>query len=339
MTTYTQYVVQRDDDSYSFDKEEVTIVPCQKDDVLVKVKAISINPIDTKMALKRRENQPRSVLGWDVSGTIVALGENVTDFEVGDDVFYAGAVNRPGGNADYHYVDSRLIARKPANLSHAEAAALPLTSLTAWESLFERLRVAENHKTNPSIMIIGGAGGVGSVAIPLAKAAGLRVIATASRPETEEWVKEKGADVVINHYHSLSQQLAEQQEDLVDYLLCLNHTDQHWEEMSRVIAPQGRICSIVDNQQPLDLSLLKPKSATFSWEFMFTRSTYQTHDMAEQGRILEEIAKRVEQGVLKTTVTEVLNGMNEQNLLKGHQRVASGKMIGKLVIQNESTNE
>ncbi|MCM3595798.1 zinc-binding alcohol dehydrogenase family protein [Metabacillus idriensis] len=305
-------------------------------DLLVQVKAISINPVDTKVRSPKEkvEDEPK-ILGWDASGTVVETGENCTDFRPGDEVFYAGSITRQGTYSEYHLVDERIVGKKPKTITHAEAAALPLTAITAYEGLFDRLKIdpadKERNKRN-QILIIGGAGGVGSIAIQLAKWAGLNVIATASRPETIAWSEKYGADHIINHHKSLKEELEKRQITEVDYIFCLNNTDQHWIGMSEVIKPQGKICSIVENKEPLDLNVLKSKSVTFVWEFMFTRAMYQTDDMQEQQILLNKISGLIDDGVLKTTLNQTLSPINAENIKKAHQSLESGKTIGKIVL-------
>ena len=303
-------------------------------DVLVKVQAIAVNPVDTKIRKpKDKVEATPKVLGWDAAGEVMAVGDAVTLFRVGDAVYYAGDVTRSGCNAEYQLMDERIVGHKPSNLSVEEAAALPLTAVTAWEALFDRLHIstlaADN--ANKTILIIGGAGGVGSIAIQLAKkVAGLKVIATASRPETIDWVQKLGADFVVNH-HNLS---AEVQALNIqpDYILCNNDTDGYFATMAELIKPQGKICSIVETALPVDLDLLKSKSATFVWEFMFTRSMFKTDDMIAQHNILESVAKLVESGALVTTLNQVLKPINAENLRKAHAQLESGNTIGKLVL-------
>lgn len=326
------------DDKNSLRDIELSMPVAAGRDILVKVKAISVNPVDTKVRSPKDviEKTPR-ILGWDASGTIVAVGESVTAYQIGDDVFYAGDITRSGCNAEFHLVDERIVGHKPSTLSHAEAAALPLTSITAWEALFDRLRIKESDSTDnrKSILIIGGAGGVGSIAIQLAKKiAGLTVIATASREETISWCKDLGADLVVNHRNNLLTELSAIKYPTVDYILCLNDTDGHWSAMSQLITPQGTICTIVENQHPLDMSELKTKSATFVWEFMFTRSMYQTDDMASQRDLLNNISKLIDEGILRTTLTQTFTPINAENLRNAHGIVEKGKSIGKIVVAN-----
>lgn len=312
-------------------------IPSGKD-LLVQVKAISINPVDTKVrAPKEKVEEKPKILGWDASGTVVETGEDCTDFKPGDDVFYAGSITRQGTYSEFHLVDERIVGKKPAALAHAEAAALPLTAITAYEGLFDRLEIDPADKERNSrkrILIIGGAGGVGSIAIQLAKWAGLSVIATASRPETKEWAEKLGADHIINHHQSLKAELETFQISEVEYIFCLNNTDQHWRGMSEIIKPQGKICSIVENREPLDLNLLKSKSVTFVWEFMFTRAMYQTADMQEQQILLNKISELIDQGILKTTLNQTLSPINAENIKKAHQSLESGKTIGKIVLEH-----
>lgn len=305
-------------------------------DLLVQVQAISVNPVDTKIRAPKDqvEENPR-ILGWDVAGTVVEVGEQVTNFQIGDEVFYAGSVTRAGGNSEYHLVDERIVGHKPKSLDFAAAAALPLTSLTAWEAIHERLGIPEEASVNSghTILIINAAGGVGSIATQIAKQAGLTVIGTASRSETSDWALAHGADHIINHHDEFVPQLQKIGISDVDYILCLNHTDQHWQHMADAIAPQGKICSIVETEQPIDLEALKNKSATFVWEFMFTRSMYETADMSEQGVILNVIATQIDEGKLRTTETKRLHPINAAQLQEAHRLLEAGDMIGKLVLE------
>lgn len=307
-------------------------------DLLVAVKAISVNPLDTKIRVSKttEEAAPR-VLGWDAAGVVEAVGPEVTMFKPGDRVFYAGSIVRPGANSEFHLVDERIVGLMPASLSFEQAAALPLTSITAWESLFDRLKVSTPPHAMPrkSILIIGGAGGVGSMAVQLAaKVAGLDVIATASRPESAAWVRELGAREVVDHFGDIAAQLKGIGRRFVDYVLILNNTDKHFPAAAAVIAPQGLICSIVDTKQPLDQTQLKAKSAGLVWEAMFTRSTYQTPDMVAQNHLLTEIGRLVDTGILRTTVNQVISPINAENLRKAHALVESGSTIGKIVLKD-----
>lgn len=307
-------------------------------DLLVEVKAISVNPVDTKVrAPKEQEEEAAKILGWDASGIVVECGPDCTDFKPGDEVYYAGSITRQGSYSEFQLVDERITGRKPANLSFPEAAALPLTAITAYEGLFDRMGIDPDDRSRnqqKSVLIIGGAGGVGSIAVQLAKWAGLHVIATASRDETVKWVKELGADAVINHHRPMKKQIEDLSIADPDYIFCLNNTDLHWEGMSEIIKPQGTVCSIVENKEPLDLNLLKNKSAAFVWEFMFTRAMFETEDMDQQQVLLNRISKLIEEGALKTTVNETLSPINADTLKKAHKKIESGKTIGKIVLQD-----
>ena len=304
-------------------------------DILVRVEAISVNPVDTKM---RRAPQPNPiiprVLGYDAAGTVVAVGAEATLFAPGDQVYYAGSIVRPGANSELHIVDERIVAKKPATLDMAQAAALPLTSITAWEALFERLGI-DRHGADAGkrILIVGGAGGVGSIAIQLASTlAKLDVIATASRPESAAWCRELGATRIVDHHGDVPGQLLAQGVQSVDYVLCLNDLDQHFPALAEALAPQGKLCSIVRNERPLLLDMLFGKSATLVFELMFTRSTYTTPDMIEQHTLLTAVAQLVDDGVLKTTVNEVAGTINAANLTRAHKALDAGATIGKIVL-------
>ncbi|MEL6460086.1 MAG: zinc-binding alcohol dehydrogenase family protein [Cyanobacteria bacterium J06641_2] len=303
-------------------------------DLLVQVKAISVNPVDTKVRAPKDkvESEPR-ILGWDAAGVVVEVGAEVKEWKPGDEVYYAGDITRPGSNSEYHLVDSRIVGRKPRNLDFANAAAFPLTAITAWEAIFERFNIDKTGAdAGKSILIINGAGGVGSIAIQIAKLAKLNVIATASRPETIAWCEKLGADEVVNHRNNLALEIEKIGYQNVDYILCLNDTDGHWEAMTKAIKPQGMICSIVENEQPLDMNTLKSKSASFVWEFMFTRSMYQTEDMAEQSNLLNELSQLIENGVIITTCSDVVKPISAKSLRDVHQSLEKGKTIGKIVL-------
>ncbi|MGQ7890103.1 zinc-binding alcohol dehydrogenase family protein [Paenibacillus sp. WC2504] len=311
-------------------------VPTGKD-LLIKVKAISVNPVDTKVrAPKEKTEDTVRVLGWDVAGIVEQTGPDCTLFEPGDEVYYAGSITRPGGNSEYHLVDERIAGRKPKSLNFADAAALPLTAITAWEGLYERLGVSRNKEENAgkTVLILGAAGGVGSIATQLAKLAGLTVIGTASRPESEQWVKKMGADHIINHYDAFVPQLNTLGLTDVNYIFCLNSTAEHWQNMADAIAPQGKICSIVETSQTLNMNLLKNKSVTFAWEFMFTRAMFQTSDMIEQHNLLNDEAGLVDNGLLSSTVTQRLTPIDAANLRKAHAMLEEGHTIGKIVLEH-----
>lgn len=305
-------------------------------DLLVKTEAIAVNPVDTKVRAPKSQVEPKPrVLGWDAAGTVAAVGPDVTLFKVGDPVYYAGSITRPGTNAEYHLVDERIVGNKPASLDFANAAALPLTAITAWEALFDRLGISpKGDHAGRSVLIIGGAGGVGSIGIQLAKVlAGLTVIATASRPASQEWCRKLGADHTVDHRGDLPAQLKAMGFAEVDYILCFNDTDGHFPAMAELVAPQGKICTIVENARPLPVELLKSKSATFVWEFMFTRAMFGTPDMIAQHRLLNEVAQLVDAGRLQTTLGENLGRINAENLRRAHAMLEGGRTIGKLVLE------
>jgi len=339
-------------------------------DLLVAIKAISVNPLDTKVRRgtippPENENMPR-ILGWDAAGEVIAVGSDCTLFQKGDAVYYAGSISRQGTNCEFHLVDERIVGRKPKSVSFEEAAAMPLTTITAWEALYDRLGLYsdtikrkttlpeistsdngdKNKRHSPSsILIIGGAGGVGSITIQLAKnlvnhstslstsSPGINVIATASRSESVEWCKKMGADYVINHHKDLRSQIKELGIDYTDYILCLNNTDGHFDSMKQLVAPQGKICSIVETKTPVDIGgLLRQKSATFVWEVMFTRSLFKTYDMIEQHHLLNTVADLIDSKKIKTTLTDLLSPISAENLRKAHKKLESGNTIGKIVL-------
>lgn len=303
-------------------------------DLLVEVKAVSVNPVDTKVhaSLSKNGLQAPRILGWDASGIVKTVGASVTQFKAGDEVWYAGDITRPGSNATHQLIDARIVGHKPHNLDWAAAAALPLTALTAWEGLFERLNI-QDAGSDKTLLIIGGAGGVGSLAIPFAKHnSQIKVIATASREDSAQWCRDRGADLVVN-YRDLQGELAKHDITFVDYIFILNDTDGHWAAVSELIAPQGHICTIVENDHPLDQSKLKSKSAALHWEFMYTRSMYQTADMARQGEILNEVAKLVENGVVESSLSQTLQGLSVESISEAHRKVLDGHMRGKVVVQ------
>ncbi|MCW8964922.1 MAG: zinc-binding alcohol dehydrogenase family protein [Gammaproteobacteria bacterium] len=300
-------------------------------DLLVRIEAVSVNPIDTK--LRQSLAGQAKVLGWDAAGVVETVGELVTLFQPGDQVYYAGDVKRPGSNAEYQLVDERITGPCPTGVSVSEAAAMPLTSITAWESLFDRMKIDPQRDAGKRLLIIGAAGGVGSIAIQLAKAvAGLEVIATASRPETSDWCRSLGADAVINHREPLAQQFQQQSIDAPDYILCLNDTDVYFPVMAELIAPQGTICALVSSAAPQDLNLLKAKSVGFVWEFMFTRSSFNTHDLQRQHEILVQIAELLQNGKIRSTLNQDLGPMSPQQLVRAHQMLESGATIGKIAL-------
>ncbi|MDR8016865.1 zinc-binding alcohol dehydrogenase family protein [Ectopseudomonas guguanensis] len=305
-------------------------------DLLVEVRAISVNPVDTKIRLGvAPENGAAKVLGWDASGVVQAVGSEVSLFQPGDRVFYAGAIDRAGANSELHLVDQRIVGKMPQSLSFAEAAALPLTAITAWELLFERLQVAEGSTDQgQSLLIVGAAGGVGSILTQLARRlTGLTVIGTASRPETQAWVRELGAHHVIDHNKPLSEELARIGIGQVSHVASLTQTDQHYAQLIECLQPQGRLALIDDPLQPLDVMQLKRKSLSLHWELMFTRSLYQTADMIEQHRLLQRVAELVDSGVIRTTLGEHFGRINAANLRRAHALLESGKAKGKIVLE------
>ncbi len=305
-------------------------------DLLVMVRAVSVNPVDTKI---RRgvtpENGAAKVLGWDAAGIVKAVGSEVSLFKPGDKVFYAGAIDRAGANSELHLVDERIVGHMPKSLSFAEAAALPLTAITAWELLFERLQVAEgSHDQGQSLLIVGAAGGVGSILTQLARRlTGLTVIGSASRPETQAWVRELGAHHVIDHNQPLSEELARIGIGQVTHVASLTQTDQHFTQLVEALQPQGRLALIDDPERPLDIMQLKRKSLSLHWELMFTRSLYQTADMIEQHRLLDRVSGLVDSGVLKTTLGEHFGRIDAANLRRAHALLESGKAKGKIVLE------
>ncbi|MFG0679692.1 zinc-binding alcohol dehydrogenase family protein [Pseudomonas sp. xss_4] len=301
-------------------------------DLLVEVKAIAVNPVDTKIRASRGGDQPQ-VLGWDAVGIVREVGEQVTLFQPGDEVFYAGAIDRPGCYSEFHLVDERIVGRKPSSLDAASAAALPLTSITAWELLFDRLRLEENGGQGQHLLIIGAAGGVGSILVQLARQlTGLTVIATASRAQTQAWVKDLGVHLVIDHTAPLATQLSAHGVEAVDHVISLTHTDTYLEQLIEVLRPQGQL-ALIDDPAQLDVVPLKRKSLSLHWELMFTRSLYQTPDMIKQHQLLSRISEMVDSGVLKTTLGEHFGTINASNLKRAHAVIESGKAKGKIVLE------
>jgi zinc-binding alcohol dehydrogenase family protein len=291
-------------------------------DLLVKVEAVSVNPVDYK---QRKQATSSKVLGWDAAGTVEAVGSEVKLFRPGDEVYYAGDVTRPGCDSEFHLVDERIVGRKPKQLDFAQAAAMPLTSITAWEAFHDRMKV----QPGKSILIINGAGGVGSIGIQLAKHAGLRVIATASRPESVAWVKELGADEVVDHRKPLAPQVKQ-----ADYVANFSgDLDSYWEAMAELVAPQGAVVAIVANTKPLPMDAVRAKSASVCWELMFTRPRFKTPDMVEQHKLLNQVSGLLDAGKLRCTLKETLSPISGANLKKAHARLESGSMIGKLVLK------
>ena len=299
-------------------------------DLLVEVHGVSINPVDTKVRQRANpEGQPK-VLGYDGAGIVKQVGMNVSRFAVGDEVYYAGDITRPGTNSELHVVDERIVGKKPSTLSMAEAAGIPLTSITAWEILFDSLSITP--KDNESILIIGGAGGVGSILIQLAKQlTNLTVIASASRQESIEWVKKMGADLVINHSKPIDKEIA----DLgiqPAYVAALTETDEHFDAIVNLIKPRGTV-TIIDNPKALNINPGKQKSIRFAWEFMFTRSMFKTADMDEQHKLLTHVSEMLDNGTLMSTVTNNLGNLSPKTIIEAHRQQESGRVIGKNVLK------
>ncbi|AXS40724.1 zinc-binding alcohol dehydrogenase family protein [Breoghania sp. L-A4] len=304
-------------------------------DLLVKIHAISVNPVDTKV---RRRAEPEAggwkILGWDAAGTVEAVGPDATLFKPGDAVYYAGALERPGTNAEFHLVDERIVGRKPASLSWAGAAALPLTAITAWEALFDRLTV---NRAVPggrnAILIIGGAGGVGSIAIQLIRRlTDITIIATASRAETRSWVEDLGAHHVVDHSRPLAAEVAALGIGAPAFVFSTTNTEDHLAQIVELIAPQGRF-ALIDDPAALDVMPFKRKSVSTHWEFMFTRSMFSTADMAAQGELLNEVSRLVDEGTLRTTLGEVFGTICAENLKRAHEFIESGRARGKVVLE------
>jgi len=315
------------------DIELPTPVP-QPRDLLVRVSAVSVNPVDTKV---RRNRKPADgqveVLGWDAVGVVEAVGNDVSLFQPGDRVYYAGAINRPGTNSELHLVDERTVARAPQSLDDAAAAALPLTAITAYELLFDRLRIAKGGGAGQALLVVGGAGGVGSILIQLARQlTQLRIIATASRPETRQWCLDLGAHAVIDHRQPLSAGLNAAGIGHVDFVAALTQTEQHYDQIIESLKPQGAL-AVIDDMDVLNAMKLKSKSISLHWELMFTRPLYETPDMAEQGRLLAEVAELVDAGRIRSTVNHHLGRITAENLRQAHALIESGKARGKVVLE------
>ncbi|MGR9189241.1 zinc-binding alcohol dehydrogenase family protein [Rhizobium leguminosarum] len=303
-------------------------------DLLVEIKAVSVNPVDVKV---RAHSAPPAdelkVLGWDAAGIVKAIGADVTLFSPGDEVFYSGVISRPGSNAEFHLVDERIVGTKPKSLDFAAAAALPLTSITAYEALFDRLKVQDAVSgAGRSILIIGGAGGVGSIAIQIARAlTDLTVIATASRPETQDWVKELGAHHVVDHSKPIAPQVAALGIGAPGFIFSTTNTDSHIGGIVEAIAPQGRF-ALIDDPKTLDIVPFKRKAVSVHWELMFTRPLYGTPDMIEQHKLLNRVSELVDGGKIRTTLSEIVGPINAANLKTAHAMVESGRMKGKAVL-------
>jgi zinc-binding alcohol dehydrogenase family protein len=321
------------DNIQSLQNIELAMPKAQGQDILVEVKAVSVNPADFKIRL----NMPApendwNVLGYDATGIVKSVGENVSLFKPGDKVWYAGDVTRSGSNAEYQLVDERIVGHMPTSLSYADAASLPLTAITAWELLFDRLQVDATDK-NKRILVIGAAGGVGSIMVQLIKKlTNLELIATASRPETIAWLEELGADHIINHRNKLSDEFSEHALPEVDYVVSLNNTEGHLPEIVKIIKPQGKF-GLIDDPASLDIMPFKTKCVSIHWEMMFTRSMFKTQDMQAQHTLLNVVAKLIDDGEVQSTVGENFGHINAENLRKAHQFLESGKARGKIVLE------
>lgn len=305
-------------------------------DLLVAVKAVSVNPVDAKMRMRSQPQagEPAHVLGWDAAGVVQAIGPDVIMFKPGDRVWYAGSIARPGTNSELHAVDERIVGPMPTTLGFAEAAALPLTAITAWEVLFERLAVpADKRATGDSLLVIGAGGGVGSILVQLARRlTGLRIIATAGRPQTERWLQELGAHVVIDHRKPLAAEFRRIGQDSVTHVASLTQTDHHFAQIVECLAPQGRL-ALIDDPGPLDISALKRKSLSLHWELMFTRSLYETPDMQAQHALLADVASLVDAGVVRSTVAEHFGKVSAGNLRRAHALIESLQSRGKTILE------
>ncbi|WP_409021682.1 zinc-binding alcohol dehydrogenase family protein [Dellaglioa sp. P0083] len=323
-------------DPRSFEDLTIAEPKIKAHDLLVKVSGISVNPVDTFIRGGGRPSKlahPK-IIGWDAVGTVVKVGKDCTLFKLGDRVWYAGDFRRSGSNSRFQAVDERIVGRAPSNLSDDNAAAIPLVGLTAYESIFEKLEINWDISKNEGkkILIINGSGGVGSMAIQLAKLVGLTVVATASKSASVEWAKKLKADYIIDHHKDLVQQLHLKNIDYVDYVLNLNNLDDHWNEIAEIIRPDGRIAATTENHKLIDLQKLTKKRATFSWEWMFSKSYYHTDDMISQYRILNHIAELFESQKLKPIMTMTYLPINAENLKRAHKDVEAGRMVGKVTI-------
>lgn len=301
-------------------------------DLLVEVRAVSVNPVDTKIRAGSAATEPK-VVGWDAVGVVREIGSDVTLFQPGDEVFYAGSIVRPGSYSEFHLVDERIVGRKPKSLDNAHAAALPLTSITAWELLFDRLGVPEGGGEGESLLIVGAAGGVGSILVQLARQlTKMTVIGTASRSETQDWIKQLGAHHVIDHSQPLVAQLEQIGVGQVTHVASLTHTDSHFTKLIEALRPQGRL-ALIDDPATLDVMPMKRKSLSLHWELMFTRSLFETPDMIKQHELLNRVSALVDEGVLKTTLGEHFGTINAENMRRAHAVIESGKARGKIVLE------
>jgi zinc-binding alcohol dehydrogenase family protein len=304
-------------------------------DLLVQVRAVSVNPVDTKVRVRMApEPGETKVLGWDAAGVVLKAGPEAKLFQPGDEVWYAGSIARPGTNSEFHLVDERIVGKKPLSLSFAQAAALPLTTITAWELLFDRFGVQPGKRpTEDTLLIIGAAGGVGSIFVQLARRlTGMTVIGTASRKETADWVRSLGAHHVIDHSKPLSAELTRVGIPAVTHVASLTQTESHFPQIVESLAPQGKF-GLIDDPRALDINLLKRKSISVHWEFMFTRAVFGTADMIAQHRLLSEVAELVDAGLIRTTVGEHFGRIRAENLKRAHALIESGRAKGKIVLE------
>lgn len=329
---YTQATKSLTDDS--FQEIELPMPNAQGHDLLVKVKAISVNPVDAKIRANVSPENGYKVIGWDAVGIVTAVGDKVSLFKVGDRVYYAGDLTRSGSNAEFQLVDERIVGKAPTSLNDAEAAALPLTSITAWELLFDRLQIPRDKDAKPaSLLVIGAAGGVGSILVQLAKKlTGLTIVGTASRSESVTWLNDLGIEHVLDHSKCLNEQRQPQNLNQFDYVISLTHTGQHLDSIVEVIKPQGKL-ALIDDPASFDILKLKRKSISLHWEFMYTRSMFQTDDMIAQHQLLNELAKLVDNGTIKTTLGQHLGKINIENLSHAHAILESHQARGKLVLE------
>lgn len=304
-------------------------------DLLVEIKAVSVNPVDTKQRrLQPVEAGQYRILGFDAAGVVRAVGPDVKLFKPGDEVFYAGAVNRPGTNAELHLVDERIVGKKPSSLSFEESAALPLTAITAYETLFHRMKVQDKVASAwNAVLVIGGAGGVGSIAIQLLRElTDATVIGTGSRPETQDWIRTLGAHHVLDHSKPLAKQIAGMAIGNPAFVFSTTETSDHINDILEMIAPQGRLGLIDDPKEPIDIRQFKRKALSIHWETMFVRPVFQTADMIEQYKLLNHVSELVDAGKIRTTLSDVIGPINAANLKKAHARIESGTTRGKLVL-------
>lgn len=319
--------------SNEFEERDIPVPEAKGRNILLNVKAASINPIDTKS--RNTSDGEFKILGYDAVGVVEAVGEEVELFHVGDEVYYSGTNTKQGSNAEYQLVDERLVGIKPEHLSYVESAALPLTALTSFEALLEGLNISSNPEDNKDkkLLIINGAGGVGSVATQIAKHLGLTVITTASRKETRRWSEKMGADIVLNHKHHLPDELRAHKINQVDYIFNTHSSDAYFNVMAEMIKPRGKIVALVNFMDKVDLNLLKDKSVTFSFEFMFTRPKYEIDDMIAHHEYLRKLTYLLDRGTIKTTVNKTLKGLSVETITEAHRLIEEGKSIGKIVIE------